>query len=104
MPAPAGGYDEERGMSLWDLVEPKIHGMSLPRAMRLLQSGQIPHPDMGDGLGSVMTRPDELPPPPPKKSETDKYIDRLTAETKAQAAIDEYEMRVRLIAKGVPHG
>jgi hypothetical protein len=91
-------------MSLFDLVTPTVaNGMSLPRAMRALQSGEIPHPDAtGDGLlGSVMAQADELPAAPAQRMSkaTSAYIDQLHREAQEQEKVDTYEMRLRMAAK-----
>jgi len=92
-------------MGLWDLVEPKVHGMSLPRALNLLRAKQIPHPDAaGDGLGGVMQQPDQLPPPPPKRMPVDDDLDQCRAEARQQEAIDSYQINLRLRAKGIQNG
>jgi hypothetical protein len=92
-------------MGLFDLISPKVaNGMSLPKAMRALQAGEIPHPDAsGDGLGSVMAQPIELPQAPAQRMSkaTADYIDREHAAAMAQAKKDEYELNLRLRAKGI---
>jgi hypothetical protein len=95
-------------MGLLDLIHPTVaNGMSLPRALNLLRAKQIPHPDnVGDGLGGVLAQPDELPPAPAQRMSkaTADYIDREHAAAMAQAKQDEYELNLRMRARGIQDG
>jgi hypothetical protein len=89
---------------LFDLVAPRVNGLSLPAALNLLRRGEIPHPDTtAEGLGGVMAQPDEIPAAPAHRMSkaTADYIDREHAAAMEQAKLDAYELRLRMAAKGI---
>jgi len=93
-------------MGLFDLVAPRVNGMSLPAALNALRRGEIPHPDAGDDLVGVMAQQDQLPPAPtaPRREWLDQMVAEEKAKARQQEAIDSYEINLRLRAREIQNG
>jgi len=90
--------------SLFDLMNPTVEGgLTLVQALNGIRNGTVARPpDVSEGMAGLMPQ-EELPPAPAARTRlpVDDYLDQCRAEARQQEAIDSYEMKLRLRAKGI---